>query len=311
MGDMINLMLMRDASSSTVITLALINFGEALWAASIHPEGEVETNFLARFIMHSTVNFVGMTAGIRAVGTIPLIKLSADPAKKRKLKTYFAGSIALCLITPYLTGLNISVGLGEVYTYTAAFQIWRGIFVDALSAMSYGMASTTLGILFHYLILLYDLGHIYIMDADKVNTAIGHKEQENVSVPTPTSTTTNENINKRGDEQKRKVSIEETIKHILVTYRFNNKPLEEEKVKSSIEIALKLEDIAGVTLARNLVNLQSKINDLIKSKKDKNDTEKEAIQEQIRTVIRDMWSKSTSNGEGFGTALPKVGKTKN
>lgn len=72
-GEILSMIFVRENETVFIVATILINFAEALMAASIHPVGQTPPNPLARFLVHSIISFVAISAGITLIRDVAKI----------------------------------------------------------------------------------------------------------------------------------------------------------------------------------------------------------------------------------------------
>ncbi len=119
LGEILSMVFVKDSETIFVISTILINFSEAVMAASIHPVGETPPNPLARILSHTLISFVAISAGVTLIRDMAKIFVkNIDGAQRTgrvfKVVLVLAAALGLPIVNMYIiaNGLHESVPLG-------------------------------------------------------------------------------------------------------------------------------------------------------------------------------------------------------
>lgn len=131
LGEILSMVFVKDSETIFIISCILINFSEAVMAASIHPVGETPPNPIARFLSHGLISFVAISAGvtlIRDMAKIFVKKIGATQIIARTLKVLLVTTAALGL--PVVNMYLISNGLHESVPLSLFMASWNPFISD-------------------------------------------------------------------------------------------------------------------------------------------------------------------------------------
>lgn len=295
-GEIINFIFLREKISFIVVGTIFINVAEAIFAASIHPEGETAINPTARFVTHLVVSMVSIVLGLSAIAAISRIA-KVEGNKTTAVITAFTflfGAIAL----PSFNLILIASGLKELDKLEYAFQ---GHLLESMQYMSYAMNAS----------MVLTVTHFVMLFMDSITVASGDAAMDGLSMSglgfKAKASEIDKKITKKGEEEQSKAnsSPESNIKFILNAYRLPGAEL-----SKRLESALKKKDSLSndklkATLAESVSNLKKEVMDLQASKANKAEDERKEINGKIYKKIYDFWKQPHTTGKGFGEELPK------
>ena len=303
-GDIVNNLFLREKVSVFIITCFIINFAEALMAASITPSGEVQVNPLARILSHMVIAIAAITCGLM----LPTFfaDLFAKENKKR-LATAFIFMMAVfgTIALPYINVLLIANGLKQTQLLNLYIldlnpmndmpSYYQSIGLSPMfspsGAMQYPMITSIYVTFAHYFLVVLDGAFI-----------IYNKKESKPDAKKPDG---NKDTNKDADKDKdTKDPISKLIK------RYSNGSLEADEEKSKITTAHAihngLETSAKVRLSSNIAAMMEKVNAFDATSHSLSAEEKKTKKQDLRKAIFKFFAASTKHGEGFGITLPRI-----
>jgi hypothetical protein len=132
MGEILSMVFVKDSETIFIFSCILINFSEAVMAASIHPAGETPPNPLARILSHGLISFVAISAGvtlIRDMAKIFVKKIGTSQVVARLFKVILVTTAAIGL--PIVNMYLIANGLNESIALSLFMASWNPFVSDA------------------------------------------------------------------------------------------------------------------------------------------------------------------------------------
>ena len=310
-GDIVNNLFLREKVSVFIITCFIINFAEALMAASITPSGEVQVNPLARILSHMVIAIAAITCGLM----LPTFfaDLFAKESKKRAATLFiFIMAVFGTIALPYINVLLIANGLKQTQLlslyildlnpFNDMSSYYQSIGLSPMfspsGAMQYPMITSIYVTFAHYFLVVLDGAFIiYNKKEDK-------KEDKD-----------KDKGDKDKDKDKDKNSKDSKDPITKLVKRYSNGSLAEDVEKSKITAAHSihnaLETGAKARLSSNIAAMVEKIEEFDRTSHKLPADAKKAEKIELRKKIYNLFAASTRNGEGFGLTLPKIAEVGN
>lgn len=289
LGDIFGKLLFREKFTIFLGLTFLINIGEGVMAASIHPVGQMPVNELARILTHLSISLVSIVSAMWAARL--LFDVFTAPKDEERSKYWlrwcaFGITTFAAVFLPYLNLIIISGGLQETHHLQA---LLRGEGAVAYNNMSYVMQASCGASVAHYLLITIDA--IYTLYVDQGGD---------------TTLNVNERINNRSRKEQQEAldNFEDHVRYLLVRYSYKNN-----KLANKISTAKNKYDAMGKTAHK--VSLAFKCAELVVQIK-KWDSEqahklsgdeKKAAKKRFLKKIFELFKASPNGGKGFGMQL--------
>ncbi len=301
-GDIANAMFMREKLSIFIITCVLINFGEALMAASITPEGEVAVNPLARIISHMIIAIAGISCGLSLPTSF--FNLFEKETKYRAWHVImFIGAVFGTFYLPYVNLMLIANGLKETlllqlfimdrFPWNDMVPVFKQLgqkpHFSPWNNMSYPMATSVAVTGVHFFLVVLDGCHIVLKN--KVDALKSKDEKKK--------------------EEKGGSSYKDAGDPITRMFKYLSNGVyntaEEEKY---VRLAHRAHDGMGQQAKSKVSSKNASMIDSINryDKEFSKYSAKEAEEKKtdLRKSIMDFMQDSISDGKGYGLTLPKI-----
>lgn len=305
-GDIVNAKIVTEKVSIFILGCFLINFSEALMAASIHPVGQVPPNALARIVGHMIIAMAGITSGL----SMPdLFRALISPKTKNR-----GGALFLFILSfvgtfgfPYANLVIISSGLKEMQLmniFIYSLVPWNNM-VDYYSSvglpatfaplehMSYVMLTSIIMTIAHYFLVIFDGTHMIYSDKTTLNIKFDQKDGKKDT---------------KDDDKSSKKESYDPIPRLIQRY-FNN-TVEESVEKHWATKAHSIHDTMNMSdksrLSSSISSIIYKIKDFDKRSGSMSSKDKSSGKIELRKEIFELFKASTNQGKGFGITLPKI-----
>lgn len=307
-GDVVNAMFYREKVSIFIITLFIINFAEALFAASITPKGEIPVNPLARIVSHMIIAIVAITCGLMlpaifkqvfakenkrrgaAISILILAIFGTFALPYMNLTLIASGLKQIPIVTLYMYSLNPFNSMPAYYT-----SIGLAPSFSPLQALEYPMVVTIFMTFSHYFVVLLDGMFIIYHEREKIKDSDKDSDKDK---------------DKDKDKNKNKNNRRDVDPITKLIDRYSNgslsKEVEKQWVDKCHDVHDKLNGNDKSSLSSNIVSYINEIEEFESkagsmSKEDRADKKKE-----IRLKIFEFVKTSPKYGKGFGLTLPRI-----
>lgn len=294
-GDLFAKMLYKEKFTFFLLLTFLINFAEALFAASIHTVGEVQINPLARFLTHLSIQMMSLVASIFAAKLLQEhmerdVKEAVSRRNSRIIMLIF--TLAVALLFPYFNLLLISGGLRETHHLAALLSGKAG--VEAWIRMSYAMQATLVSTITHYFLVTLDSAYTIYQAKEPVKNASLYDVNASIN--------NRDAANQQADLDK----FSDTIRWLLLRYSYSGRKLEAKLLAANSAID-RMKDPEKIKLSNKCATL---VRTIEKWEKDRapsmSDEDKKKQKHKFLQDIFNVFKDTTAGGKGFGMQLSQL-----
>jgi hypothetical protein len=301
LGDLINILLLREKVTIFIVGAIVANFAEGLMAASIHPVGEQQVNPLARYLVHTTISLVGIVCMLYLPNLLKVMASEKDASRRKGMYLLALSLLIGAVMFPFLNLLVMAGGLKEVDYLIWMLRFWHpagGLY--SFEQMSYVLQGSVAATFAHFFLMFIDGLFVVTSTHKDVQVNIDPANAGKIEEPRDKAkdiVSKNQAKKEENDLSQAEDSIQFLVRR-LGTYESDL----ESKVKSLYNRFLTLDDGPRIKLSATLAALKADISSFDSLKKDMADDKKSAKEIEFQSKIYKLFADPPSKG-GLGQTL--------
>lgn len=329
-------MLIHQNETVLVILTLIIYFAEALLAATLHPEGEIPTPPLPRFITHVAMSVAGLTANLTLMKQFAKLLQPMD-----HLSRFFQGLVVLMTLImsvgiPIFNCTIIASAMGEELKFFLFLQDYCNFFINesefrlmvikyggnpdtymSWSAMPY-MLKSTVGLTLTHVMVGLLMSLVNMSDQDRRKKAFKNPYEVEEKKNSKSEEDKRQERKERKDvppmpaESRMEEQVTSNLKYLLrrLRYKDNDDEMQDILDKASEVMYVKITDNGlRIKFATRIHTLKTECMDLDKKKDSMDETKKQEANKRLKEKIRKLFSGSpnATKSEELGLGITLKG----